>query len=1186
MGHTQVSSILVSHCSAPSVPSILSSSSSISSTSLTIRHLRGGTRHTSSRCSPSVSSLKSVHFDNSLIGEAATNLLHWFLRCAPTMELLDLSSCSLDSIPSLRSNTLNTLNISSNRLSELQTGPLSSLTSLAELDLSNNALVKLPSSAFRGSRALRRLNLDSNQLSFIQRQSFQGLQRLHRLSLSNNDLSSRWLQHDVFSHLHSLKHLQLSSNRLTSLGSLVSSLPSLTSLHAANNQINQINDLAGLQELEDLDLSHNEISHLSQMDATPSLRSLNLAHNSINNIRSNAFANLTLLTRLNLRGNSIDQLAPSLLSPLQNLEELDLADNQLTSLQALPLSRLELLILEGNSLRSLPTKLFSEATMIRKLNLVGNQLRTLDKEVMEPLASLEVLLLDSNQLEDINGVLSSLPVLKELSITDNSLKWFDMAFFPKSLRVINLRSNLIDLIGNYYKMLEDFNLVSLDLSDNRISFLEPQIFVDSLEEIKLEANNISEIAPGTFFGLNHLRNVNLRSNSLTRLPRASLQVSNLSSPPSFLLSPNPLLCDCSLEWLLPSSTSSSSSSSSLNQFNSVASLSRAAPGPLIADRSSLSCSPHLPRNAQSSPIPLMKVPPSLLLCHYTEHCFSLCRCCTFLACDCRMKCPDPCSCYHDQSWTLNMIQCSARNLTNVPREIPMDSTVLHLDGNNFGQLGPEVFLGRTRVTTVHLNGSRISGLTNGSLAGLSALKRLFLQHNVITELFGEEFVDVGEVEVLHLHHNLLSFVANNSFAPLTSLRVLSLHNNLLAQISLPPALVMVTVASNPWECSCPLAATLERLQTSREPSEPSCFRPTSKSPVALSSLVSSCKTRSVLAVSSPDTSSPLMVLLVSVGVAVLLLSFLSVLLIVLRRPISSWLAGSSRPVARLVTPEGGGQYTEVTPASASGQKYFGNNGQLLQQQQQYLSAVGPSKTLPHNSNSSQLLLASSPTGQHYSAYLHYCLADSEYVQQRLAPGLEEASPGSRLCLHQRDLPTSTTVGQALAAAVRQSWCLIILASQAYFASSIPGYELQMIMAEVSLRSHYPVVVMIREESVPLVRSRLREIVGGQAEGWTYQPVDQQLVWQLAASSASSSSSRSSCPSSRGSGSTQSTAASSPSPRTLPSKPRGRLIENPLDSPYSAPLLPTPENISHTINSHNSDRLIINKHLDIVKLGGE
>ena len=89
-----------------------------------------------------MSSITSVHIENSLIGEAATNLLHWLLRygkhflfitiniiiviimirCAPALKLLDLSSCDLDSIPSLRSNTLTTLNISSNRLSELHTG--------------------------------------------------------------------------------------------------------------------------------------------------------------------------------------------------------------------------------------------------------------------------------------------------------------------------------------------------------------------------------------------------------------------------------------------------------------------------------------------------------------------------------------------------------------------------------------------------------------------------------------------------------------------------------------------------------------------------------------------------------------------------------------------------------------------------------------------------------------------------------------------------------------------------------------------------------------------------------------------------------------------------------------------------------------------------------------------------------
>ena len=33
------------------------------------------------RCSPTVSSLTSLTISKSLIGEAATNLLHWLLRC-------------------------------------------------------------------------------------------------------------------------------------------------------------------------------------------------------------------------------------------------------------------------------------------------------------------------------------------------------------------------------------------------------------------------------------------------------------------------------------------------------------------------------------------------------------------------------------------------------------------------------------------------------------------------------------------------------------------------------------------------------------------------------------------------------------------------------------------------------------------------------------------------------------------------------------------------------------------------------------------------------------------------------------------------------------------------------------------------------------------------------------------------
>ena len=49
---------------------------------------------------------------------------------------------------------------------------------------------------------------------------------------------------------------------------------------------------------------------------------------------------------------------------------------------------------------------------------------------------------------------------------------------------------------------------------------------ESLEEINLEGNNISEIESGTFSGLKHLRIVNLRNNALKTLPRSSLKVSS------------------------------------------------------------------------------------------------------------------------------------------------------------------------------------------------------------------------------------------------------------------------------------------------------------------------------------------------------------------------------------------------------------------------------------------------------------------------------------------------------------------------------------------------------------------------------------------------------------------------------------------------------------------------------------
>ena len=109
-------------------------------------------------------------------------------------------------------------------------------------------------------------------------------------------------------------------------------------------------------------------------------------------------------------------------------------------------------------------------------------------------------------------------------------------------------------------------------------------------------------------------------------------------------------------------------------------------------------------------MPIAKVKPGEFLCRYETHCFALCMCCDFFACDCRMKCSEGCDCFHDQTWSSNIIACGRRHHRQVPEFIPMDATSVYLDGNNFGGEGlvSDEFIGRKHLTSLYLNSSLIT----------------------------------------------------------------------------------------------------------------------------------------------------------------------------------------------------------------------------------------------------------------------------------------------------------------------------------------------------------------------------------------------------------------------------------------------------------------------------------------------
>ena len=220
-----------------------------------------------------------------------------------------------------------------------------------------------------------------------------------------------------------------------------------------------------------------------------------------------------------------------------------------------------------------------------------------------------------------------------------------------------------------------------------------------------------------------------------------------------------------------------------------------------------------------------EVQPQEFLCPYETHCFALCMCCDFFACDCRMKCSEGCDCYHDQTWSNNIIACGKRGHQAVPEFIPMDATSVYLDGNDLSGpnvLNDDLFIGRKQLKSLYLNSSHVVSISNKTFNGLSELVSLHLEHNVLASLTGGEFSELTSLEQLYLHHNKLVYIAAHSFSSLDNLRTLTLHDNLLTTFPVwnffqSGSLTELSLAGNKWTCKCEfvkkLQSTMEKYES-------------------------------------------------------------------------------------------------------------------------------------------------------------------------------------------------------------------------------------------------------------------------------------------------------------------------------------------------------------------------------------
>lgn len=243
---------------------------------------------------------------------------------------------------------------------------------------------------------------------------------------------------------------------------------------------------------------------------------------------------------------------PGALQVLTRLKHLDIGDNMIDHLESSSLQSLNNLVflrLSGNPLMRLGPDSLPALSMLRTLDLSHCRLQSVERRSMDGLIGLELLLLDSNNLTSLEDVVSSLPSLVRLNVSDNDLRWFDYALLPTTVRHLDLHKNKIEELGNYLGLETKLRLETLDASDNRISFLGAASLPHGVRVASFSDNLISVIEPNTFIHKANLSRVDLYGNRLVTLNLNALRLGprpEKQDPPEFYLGGNPFQCDCDM----------------------------------------------------------------------------------------------------------------------------------------------------------------------------------------------------------------------------------------------------------------------------------------------------------------------------------------------------------------------------------------------------------------------------------------------------------------------------------------------------------------------------------------------------------------------------------------------------------------------------------------------------------------
>lgn len=360
--------------------------------------------------------------------------------------------------------------------------------------------------AFSGLDSLLTLDLSQNNLTQVNNDSFVSLPNLQQLNLSKNQITI--LSDNCFDSLQRLQQLDLSWNKLTHMSpGTLQALPSLSRLMiAGNTALGEGNKDSALlvgsgKRLQTLDASRTGLEHVPAA-LTHSVRTLRLAANSIRNVECGDLDSYPLLQLLDLTSNLIEEMEEDALGRLEMLAILYLTDNklhaiprslpdglkilhleynrieQIVSGDLLDLPKLEVLLLNDNNIKVVQEGAFSQMTSLITLDLSRNPISILPAGTLTGPSRLQVLRLSSLNV-DPPAEDGSFPVP-----SPEHLVRLDLSQSPGLTRQLLFDKAALAA----FRELQELNLTATDLVNLRSDLLH---FMPQLRDLHITENRLN-----------------------------------------------------------------------------------------------------------------------------------------------------------------------------------------------------------------------------------------------------------------------------------------------------------------------------------------------------------------------------------------------------------------------------------------------------------------------------------------------------------------------------------------------------------------------------------------------------------------------------------------------------------------------------------------------------------------------